>query len=200
MNEHGLSDNTIVVYFSDNGPNSMRWTGGMKGRKATTDEGGVRSVCYLRWPEKLPAGHTVTQIAGAIDLLPTLTSLAGIQRVGDKPLDGRDLSPLLLKQSVAWPERMIFSTWAGNVSVRTQTHRLDNVGQLFDLVADPGQTRPVNTKEPELAAQLKEAVRQWREEMFGTAEGKSKSKSSRRKGEAWWRQCNRSAANSRRLP
>jgi hypothetical protein len=156
----------------------MRWTGGMKGRKATTDEGGVRSVCYLRWSEKLPAGHTVTQLAGAIDLLPTLTSLAGIQRVGDKPLDGRDLSPLVQKQSVEWPERMIFSTWAGNISVRTQTHRLDNAGLLFDMIADPGQTMPVNEKQPELAAQLKEAVSEWREEMFGSDNGKSKGQSS----------------------
>jgi hypothetical protein len=72
---------------------------------------------------------------------------------------------------------MIFSTWAGNVSVRTQTHRLDNAGLLFDMVADPGQTMPVNEKQPELTAQLKTAVKQWREEMFGSANGKSQGKS-----------------------
>lgn len=174
LEEHGLTGNTIVVYFSDNGPNSMRWTGGMKGRKGTTDEGGVRSVCYIRWPEKLPAGQTVTQITGAIDLLPTLTALTGIKRVGDKPLDGLDLSSLLLKQSVNWPERMIFSTWAGNISVRTQTHRLDNAGLLYDMVADPGQSVPVNEQEPGLAVRLKEAASQWRNEMFGSFNGKSK--------------------------
>ncbi|MCL4178426.1 MAG: sulfatase-like hydrolase/transferase, partial [Verrucomicrobia bacterium] len=81
LREHALEQNTIVIYFSDNGPNSMRWTGGMKGKKGTLDEGGVRSVCYVRWPAQLPAGHTVTQIAGAIDLLPTLTSLAGTTRM-----------------------------------------------------------------------------------------------------------------------
>ncbi|MEZ6054083.1 MAG: sulfatase-like hydrolase/transferase [Planctomycetaceae bacterium] len=41
LEEHGLTDDTIVFYFSDNGPNSFRWTGGMKGRKGSTDEGGV---------------------------------------------------------------------------------------------------------------------------------------------------------------
>ena len=167
LNEHKLTDNTIVIYFSDNGPNSARWNGGMKGKKATTDEGGVRSVCYLRWPVKLPAGHTVTQISGALDLLPTLTALAGIKRVGDKPLDGRDLSPLLLKQNVEWPERMIFSTWGPNISVRTQRHRLDGAGKLFDMVADPGQTKPINEQAPEIAAQLAAAVKAWRLEMFG---------------------------------
>lgn len=166
LDELRLRENTIVLYFSDNGPNSMRWTGGMKGIKGTTDEGGVRSVCYLRWPAKLPAGHTVTQIAGAIDLLPTLTALASIPRIGDKPLDGRDLSPLLLNKETDWPHRMIFSTWAGRVSVRTQRHRLDDQGRLFDMSADPGQTSPTNDREPEIAARLIAAVKAWRQEMF----------------------------------
>ena len=174
LREHKLEENTIVLYFSDNGPNSARWTGGMKGRKGSTDEGGVRSVCYLRWPTNLTAGHVVAQICGAIDLLPTLTSLARIPRVGEKPLDGRDLTPLLTKQPVEWPERMIFSTWNGAVSVRTQTHRLDNRGQLFDMIADPGQTEPVTSKAPELAAQLSSAVKRWTEEMAFIAAGAGK--------------------------
>lgn len=165
LREGGLEENTIVLYFSDNGPNSMRWTGGMKGKKGTTDEGGVRSVCYMRWPAKLPAGRTVTQIAGAIDLLPTLTSLAGVKRIGDKPLDGRDLTPLLMDRQTDWPERMIFSKWGTSASVRTQTHRLDNFGKLFDMIADPGQTTPVNDKQPELAAKLADALKAWRTEM-----------------------------------
>ncbi len=170
LDELKLAENTIVLYFSDNGPNTPRWNGGMKGKKGTTEEGGVRSVCYLRWPGKLSAGHTVTQICGAIDLMPTLTSLAGVPRAGDKPLDGRDLTPLLKKQAAGWPERMIFSTWSGQVSVRTQTHRLDSAGRLYDMLADPGQTKPVNEAEPALAARLTDAVKSWRQEMFpGTA-------------------------------
>ncbi len=177
LREHRLEENTIVLYFSDNGPNSHRWTGGMKGRKGGTDEGGVRSVCYVRWPAKLPAGHAVTQIAGAIDLLPTLTALAGVPRVGDKPLDGRDLTPLLTRQSAEWPERMIFSSWGPNVSVRTQTHRLDAAGQLFDMIADPGQAVPVNAAQPGMAARLTAAVRAWRRDVFGpNAPAKAKGK------------------------
>jgi arylsulfatase A-like enzyme len=181
LKQHGVEDNTIVVYFSDNGPNSNRWTGGMKGKKGTTDEGGVRSVCYIRWPAKLPAGHTVTQISGAIDLMPTLTALAGVKRVDNKPLDGRDLTPLLMKQAAEWPERMIFSTWAMNASVRTQKHRLDSAGQLYDMIADPGQTTPINDKEPALAAKLTDAVKAWRQDVFGAA-ASSKAKSDKKKG------------------
>ncbi len=181
LREHKLDENTLVLYFSDNGPNSMRWTGGMKGKKGTTDEGGVRSVCYLRWPAKLPAGHTVTQIAGAIDLLPTLTALTGVKRVGDKPLDGRDLSPLLLKQATDWPDRMIFSAWSGNVSVRTQTHRLDNAGQTYDMIADPGQRTPINERAPEVAAKLTDAVKEWRQEMVAASESKESNSTERTK-------------------
>lgn len=182
LRDLGLERNTLVLYFSDNGPNSMRWTGGMKGRKGSTDEGGVRSVCYLRWPAKLPAGHRVTQIAGAIDLLPTLTALAGVERAGDKPLDGRDLTPLLLRQTVDWPERMIFSTWGGKVSVRTQTHRLDSQGMLFDMTADPGQRQPVNEGQAALAERLQAAAQAWRREMFGPDEASMPPKGGKKKG------------------
>jgi hypothetical protein len=72
--------------------------------------------------------------------------------------------PLLMKQDVEWPERMIFSTWAMNVSVRTQTRRLDHTGQLYDMIADPGQTTPINDKQPALAAKLTDAVKAWRQD------------------------------------
>jgi arylsulfatase A-like enzyme len=170
LDELGLRENTIVLYFADNGPNSPRWNGGMHGIKGSTDEGGLRSVCYIRWPSRLPAGRKVEQISGAIDLLPTLTALAGIPRVGDKPLDGRDLSPLLLNQETDWPERLIFSTWAGRVSVRSPRYRLDDRGRLFDMETDPGQTTPLNSCVPETAARLATAGQKWREEMPVSAE------------------------------
>lgn len=166
LEELNLADNTIVVYFSDNGPNSARWNGGMKGRKGGTDDGSVRSVCYLRWPKGLPAGREVTEIAGAIDLLPTLTKLAGIPPVGDKPLDGRDLGPLLRGESIDWADRVLFTTHAGRVSARTQRHRLDERGRLYDIEADPGQNRPIESKEPETAARLRAAVDEWRREVL----------------------------------
>lgn len=177
LDELKLTDNTIVLYFSDNGPNTPRWTGGMKGKKGTTDEGGVRSTCFLRWPAKLPKDRTVKEIAGAIDLLPTLLSLTGIARIGDKPLDGRDLSPLLLGTAKDWPDRMIFSTWGRNVSVRTQQYRLDNQGQLFDMVADPGQTKSIEAEVPAKAKELSAAVKQWRAEVFAAAGERTAGKS-----------------------
>lgn len=169
LDELKLSDNTIVIYFSDNGPNSWRWNGGMKGRKASTDEGGVRSVFCIRWPGKIKEGTFVREITGAIDLLPTLTSIAGISRVGDKPLDGKDISPLLFDTAKGWPDRMIFSNQNGQVSVRTQQYRLDSRGALFDMAADPEQKTDVAAQHPEMAAKLTGAVADWRKEVFGSA-------------------------------
>ncbi len=161
-----LSDNTIVIYFSDNGPNSWRWNGGMKGRKGSTDEGGVRVPFFIRWPGKIKGGTKVREIAGAIDLLPTLTSLAGVPRVGDKPLDGKDIAPLLLGSAGTWPDRMIFSHQNGQVSVRTQPYRLDARGALFDMEADPGQTTDIAARQAEVAAKLRQAVAAWRKDVL----------------------------------
>lgn len=158
-----LRDNTIVLYFSDNGPNSWRWNGGMKGRKGNVDEGGVRSPLLIRWPGgRIAPGTRIPQIAGAIDLLPTLTAMAGIATGASKPLDGRDLSPLLLgKTSSSWPDRVLFHTWAKRISARTQQYRLDAEGRLYDMVKDPAQTTDIAAQEPAVAARLGEAVKKF---------------------------------------
>ncbi len=166
LEELKLADNTIVIYFSDNGPNSRRWNGGMKGIKGSVDEGGVRAPFFIRWPGKIKAGITVREIAGAIDLLPTLASLAGVPLVSPKPLDGKDISPLLLGAKREWPERMLFSHQNGMVSVRAQQYRLDDRGGLFDMIADPGQMTDLAPRQPEIAANLTSAVSAWRAEVL----------------------------------
>ena len=161
-----LTDQTIVLYFSDNGPNGWRWNGGMKGRKGSTDEGGVRSAFFIRWPGHIPAGARIPQITGAIDLLPTLAALADIPVASTKPLDGISLKPLLLGPAKDWPERMIFSHWNGKVSVRTQRYRLDDDSQLFDMEADPGQDNNVAARETEVSTRLSEARAKWKAELL----------------------------------
>ena len=166
LDELKLAENTIVLYFSDNGPNSWRWNGGMKGRKGSTDEGGVRVPALMRWPGHIQPGTEITQIAAAIDLLPTFADLAGIPVVGDKPLDGVSLKPLLLGNGGDWPGRMIFSHCRGKVSVRTQRHRLGPEGGLFDMTADPGQHHDVASAHPEVAKRLSDARDKWSQELL----------------------------------
>ena len=166
VEELGLSDNTIIIYFSDNGPNGFRWNDGMKGKKGSTDEGGVRSPLFMKWAGKIKAGKTVTQIAGAIDLLPTLSDLAGIDYEPQKALDGISLKPLLLEDNPDWEERLLISHWANKTSVRSQQYRLGAFGELFDMVEDPGQANDISAQQPEIAEQLTKAKEKWELEVL----------------------------------
>ncbi|MXZ39654.1 MAG: arylsulfatase [Holophagales bacterium] len=157
--ELGLADDTIVVYLTDNGPNGWRWNGGMKGRKGSTDEGGVRSPFFVRWPRAIEAGTVVDRIAGAIDVLPTLADMAGIPPTTAKAVDGLSLKPLLLPGAWSadlWPDRHLVSHWRGRTSVRSQQYRLDHDGRLFDMAADAGQQTDVALQHPDAVARLTE--------------------------------------------
>jgi len=73
-----LEEETIVIYLSDNGPNGWRWNGGMRGRKGSTDDGGVKTPFFIQWKKQIKPGVKVEAISGAIDVTPTLISLLGI--------------------------------------------------------------------------------------------------------------------------
>jgi arylsulfatase A-like enzyme len=162
LKEGKLEENTIVLYFSDNGPNGPRWNGGMKGHKGSTDEGGVRSPLFVRWKGKVKAGSEVRPVAATVDLYPTLIDLAGIKRVGEKPFDGISLAPWLVGKGAATPTRVLLQHWAGKVSARDQRFRLDATGNLYDLEKDPGQTRDVSAAHPLFEKSLEQAVQRYR--------------------------------------
>lgn len=161
LQELNLDDNTIVVYFSDNGPNGWRWNGGMRGKKGSTDEGGVRTPFFIRWKDRLPAGKKIGQIASAIDILPTLTSLAGIQPDFPKPLDGKNLYPLLIADTTIWADRVVYNHWNGKTSIRTEKYRLDHEDRLYDMISDPGQRRPLTREHLRILDSLKQLKADW---------------------------------------
>jgi arylsulfatase A-like enzyme len=165
LQELKLSEQTIVVYFHDNGPNGKRWNDSLKGIKGTTDEGGIRSPLLIRWPGKIAAGTRIDRVAGAIDLLPTLADLCGINWERKQPLDGISLEPLLIERVKQWPDRLLFSYWGGKVSVCSQRFRLDAQGALFDLERDPSQTTNVANQHPDATHEFQQAVAAWRTEM-----------------------------------
>jgi len=156
-----LEENTIIVYLSDNGPNGSRWNGKMKGRKGSTDEGGVRSPTFIQWKNTIPSGTKIETIATALDFLPTLTDLAGIPVQSKKPLDGKSIKPLLLDKNAPWDKRLIYNYWRDKLSVRSQNFRLGHEGQLFDMVNDPEQRVNVSDKFPKIYDELKAAQTNW---------------------------------------
>jgi len=166
LDDLGIADNTIVVFFHDNGPNGWRWNGGMRGRKGSTDEGGVRSPLFVKWKDKIKPGRMVKPLGAAIDLLPTLADLASVEVKAKRALDGKSLKPLLLGKAVDWDDRIHISSWRKNVSARSQRFRLDNKGHLYDMIVDPEQLVNVTKKFPAEAARHKAAVEKYRKEVM----------------------------------
>jgi arylsulfatase A-like enzyme len=166
LDELKVTEDTIVLFFHDNGPNGTRWNGDMEGRKGSTEEGGTRSPLLIRWPKGIKAGTKVMEIASARDLLPTLTDLAGISSKTRKPLDGKSLKPLLSGKEKRWQSRTLISTWKGRVGARNQRFRLGHKGRLFDMHDDPGQRVDVTRKFPEIARDLKSSVEDFRNEVL----------------------------------
>jgi arylsulfatase A-like enzyme len=160
-----LLENTIVIYFIDNGPNGVRWNGKMKGIKGSTDEGGVRSPLFIHWPATIKKSKEINEISAAIDLLPTLADLAGLKVQINKPLDGVSLKSLILDEGKEVDSRFIFSHWNGRTSVRSQKYRLDHLKNLYDMDADPGQQQDISKEEPEVAEIHLNALKKWNEEL-----------------------------------
>ncbi|SVC98359.1 uncharacterized protein METZ01_LOCUS351213, partial [marine metagenome] len=107
----------------------------------------------------------VKQVTGAIDLLPSLTSLTGIPARTAKPMDGVSFKPLLDNQTELWKERDLFSLWGKKASVRTERFRLDSAGKLYDIGKDRGQRINVSAKHPAEAERLKAVLAKHRVQM-----------------------------------
>jgi hypothetical protein len=90
----GLDRRTLVVFTSDNGPWYGGSTGGLRGMKSTTWEGGFRVPCIVRWPGRLSAGTVCRELAVTMDLFATALAAAGVPPPRDRVIDGTDLFPL----------------------------------------------------------------------------------------------------------
>jgi arylsulfatase A-like enzyme len=111
LDDRKLTDDTIVIFLTDNGPGGVRYNSGLRNRKGTVYDGGIRVPCYVRWPAKLKPGTVVDQPIAHVDITPTLLEACGAKP--DKPVkfDGRSLLPLLTGEKKALPDRTLFLQW-----------------------------------------------------------------------------------------
>ncbi len=172
LDELKIRDNTIVIFLSDNGPNTYRYNGVMKGKKGSVDEGGVRVPFYISWPEKIKPGVT-EQLAQDIDIMPTLLSLCSISDRPELPMDGKNLTPVILKNANPH-DRFIFSRQgfyplsrcAG--AVRNNNFRLVVSLQdtlLYNMINDPAQKQDISENQPAIKKDLLAAYLKWENEM-----------------------------------
>ncbi len=176
MSEIGIDDNTILVFITDNGPNTaLRYNAGMKGHKGQVDEGGERVPFFISWKDKIQAGLISHQLTAHIDVLPTLADLCGISIPENLNLDGVSLKNILLEEQKKLDDRMIFShRYQGGKlqpkrgAVRSQQYRyvLDsNEESLYDMVNDPEQEVDIKEDKKKEFYQLKNAYYDWFKEV-----------------------------------
>ena len=95
LDELGLEKQTLVIFTSDNGPWFGGSTGGLRGMKSRTWEGGLRVPMIARWPSRIEPGRVCHGIAGTIDIFPTILRLADVEVPTDRVIDGKNIMPML---------------------------------------------------------------------------------------------------------
>ena len=190
----GVASNTIVIFSADNGPEwtgneknkrmgegwgtwaSVGQAGGLRGRKRSLFEGGVRVPFLVRWPGHTPAGTTnSTTVFTAVDLLPTLCAAAGVALPPDYAGDGENLVAAL-RGEPAVRTQPIFWEWRGNatepdwwprLAVREGDWKLamtydGSRVELHNLAADRAEAKDVAKQHPDIVARLKQLALEWK--------------------------------------
>lgn len=193
----GLDEKTLVLFTSDNGPwlsygNHAGSARPLREGKGTAFEGGVREPCVMRWPGHVPAGTTCSELAATIDILPTMARLIGADLPADRPIDGRDIGPLLTGQAGAkTPHDAFYYYWDRELQAvrsgpwklhfphayrtlagapghdgKPGPYRQGRIGlALFNLEDDPGETTNVAPEHPDVVAHLESLAEQARADL-----------------------------------
>jgi arylsulfatase A-like enzyme len=177
----GIDDNTLLVFTSDNGSNT-RFGGSnvpLRGRKAQTWEGGQRVPCIVRWPGTVPEGRVCSEVATAMDFLPTFAKLAGTEAPTDRVIDGKDIRSLMLcKDDAKSPHECFFyyrlhrleavrcGPWKLHVSKEEKSMR-----ELYNLEVDVRESVNVYDQNPDIVAKLEARLDECRKDLGDSLAG-----------------------------
>jgi len=167
LDELKLADNTLVIFFSDNGGSGPAENRPLRGKKGQMYEGGLRVPFLARWPKQIPAGQVSDQFLTSLEIFPTLCAAAGVKPPERVILDGFNMLPLLRGESPSKREEMFWER---------RTERAARVGNykwveteqgsgLFDLSTDIGEERDLSSERPEALKQVKERFAAWKQAM-----------------------------------
>ncbi|MEM7699737.1 MAG: sulfatase-like hydrolase/transferase, partial [Verrucomicrobiota bacterium] len=177
--ERGLLENTILVFTSDNGGVSKYWKGGMNGQKSSAYEGGVRAPCFVQWTGQIPEASIISGQTSHVDWLPTFCELAGVSLPDDRLIDGRSLATALRLGAAQEHHPYVYHTWDRYFpnpdrrwGISDQRWKLmaqfgsdaepsRSGWRLFDLENDPGETRNLREKHPEIVDRLRVEFERW---------------------------------------
>jgi arylsulfatase A-like enzyme len=172
LGELGLTENTILIFMTDNGTSGGGYSAGMRGKKGSEYDGGHRVPCFIRWPGGgLTGPGDIDRLTAHVDLLPTLIELCGLKSPRGVRFDGDSLVPLLTGGDESWPDRTLTlitdsqriehpEKWRKS-AVMTDRWRLVNGTELYDIKADPGQKNNIASGRPAVVEELREAYEEW---------------------------------------
>ncbi len=178
----GLSDNTVVIFTSDNGGLRQHYRGigpivtsnaPLRAEKGTLYEGGIRVPLIVRWPGVVKPATTCNVPVSSVDYFPTLVEIAGAKPAADHRVDGRSLVPLL-RQASGWSREAIYWHYPHyhhappGGAVRQGDYKLiesyeDASLELYDLRKDIGETKNLAKAMPDKAAALRDKLHRWRQ-------------------------------------
>lgn len=184
LDEYGIADNTIVIFFSDNGGSGSSDNGPLRGRKSWMFEGGIRVPAIVRFPTQIPAGSTSDAFLTSLEVLPTLLAATGVPVPKNVPsqnepekevaseseivLDGYDMLPTLAGRAPS-PRTEMFWERRNDRAARVGDWKWVDSARgrgLFHLAEDLGERNDLSKQHPEKLKQLQEAHARWRAEML----------------------------------
>jgi arylsulfatase/arylsulfatase A len=190
LDDNQLTENTLVIFMTDNGRATPGYNAGMRGNKSTVYDGGIKSPFFAYWPGKLQPGVASDRIAMHIDIVPTILEICGVTKPADLKLDGRSIWPLLTRQQTNWPDRTLVSqshrgdepVLYHNFAARNQKWKLVSATgfgletlpasgprfELFDMQNDPYELHDLASQQPEVVAKLKAEYEAWFKDVGST--------------------------------
>src|SRR4029077_8227022 len=162
LETRGLTENTFVIFTSDNGGERFSDTWPFTGKKTELLEGGLRIPAIISWPGHVPRGATTDQVSISMDWMPTLLAAAGGEPDPAYPTDGMNLLPFLTQKAAPVP-RKLFWRYKANAqrAARDGNYKflkILNNTFLFNVVEDPLERANLKEREKDVYLRL---VREW---------------------------------------
>ncbi|SVA51274.1 uncharacterized protein METZ01_LOCUS104128 [marine metagenome] len=167
LDEYGIADNTIIIFFSDNGGGGSADNAPLRGRKGQMFEGGIRVPCIVKWPGKIPAGTTSNAFLTSLEILPTLCAATGAVPTKGVPLDGFDMLSVLqgkrasARTEMFWQRKLDKGARVGHWKWVESSRGKG----LFDLRHDIGERRDLSKERPEILKRVQARFANWKKQM-----------------------------------
>jgi arylsulfatase A-like enzyme len=163
LEKHDLQENTIVIFFSDNGGSGSGDNSPLRGGKSRMFEGGLRVPCIVRWPGVVPAGSVCDEFLNSMDIFPMLCDAAGIRTPKGVKLDGFDMAPVLTGKQKS-PRKEMFWQRRGDKAARVGNYKWVESSRgsgLFDLSSDIGEQHDLSKEKPDVSSMVKSRFAAW---------------------------------------